>query len=101
MRIDGDKLLLSNIVSWVWNYDVELISATSPTPENVSSFKSYKVKITCDSLNVRQFANFDSKVVATVKKNEVFTIVREENNMLCLKSGLGWISANNKYVTKL
>lgn len=101
VRIDGDKLLLSNIVSWVWNYDVELISATSPTPENVSSFESYKVKITCDSLNVRQFANFDSKVVATVKKNEIFTIVREENNMLCLKSGLGWISANNKYVTKL
>lgn len=101
IRIDGNKLLLSNIVSWVWNYDVELISTTSPVPENIPSFKSYKVKIICDSLNVRQYADFDSKVVATVKKNEVFTIVKEENNLGFLKSGLGYISLNSKYVTKL
>lgn len=62
------------------------------------TFKSYKVKITAKTLNVRAGAGTKHKVVTTVKKNEVYTIVEEKMNgktkWLKLKSGAGWISAN-------
>lgn len=62
------------------------------------TFKSYKVKITTKTLNVRAGAGAKYKVATTVKKNEVYTIVEEKMNgstkWLKLKSGTGWISAN-------
>ena len=53
---------------------------------------SYKVKVTADSLNVRAGAGTNYKVVDTVQKGEVFTIVEEKNGWGKLKSGAGWIS---------
>lgn len=94
-KINGNKLLLSNITSWVWDYDVERISESQSQPT------LFKVKITCDSLNIRQHASFDSKVVGTVKKGDVFTITDEQNGLYKLKSGAGWISANSKYSQKI
>lgn len=94
-KINGNKLLLSNITSWVWDYDVEKISDPQSQPT------TFKVKITCDSLNIRQQASFDSKVVGTVKKGDVFTITDERNGLYKLKSGAGWISANSKYSQKI
>ena len=70
----------------------------SVTPSTKDSFL---VKITCDELNIRKSASFDSKVVGVVKKNEVFTIVEEKNGLGKLKSGAGWISMNTKYIEKL
>lgn len=52
---------------------------------------SYKVKITADVLNVRTGAGTNYKVVTTVKKNEVYTIVATSNGWGRLKSGAGWI----------
>ena len=95
-RIDGNKLLLSDIVSWVWDYDVERIGSTTQS----NSDNSFLVEIICDELNIRQEANFDSKVVGTVKKGEVFTIIEEENGLGKLKSGVGYISLNSKYVKR-
>lgn len=94
-KVDGNKLLLSNINSWVWDYDVERISESQNQPT------TFKVKITCDSLNIRQHASFDSKVVGTVEKGDVFTITDERNGLYKLKSGAGWISANSKYSQKI
>ena len=94
-KVDRNKLLLSNINSWVWDYDVEKISEPQSQPT------LFKVKITCDSLNIRQHASFDSKVVGTVKKGDVFTITDEQNGLYKLKSGAGWISANSKYSQKI
>ncbi len=94
-KINGNKLLLSNITSWVWDYDVERISESQSQPT------LFKVKITCDSLNIRQHASFDSKVVGAVKKGDVFTITEEKNGLYKLKSGAGWISANSKYSQKI
>ena len=95
-RTDGNKLLLSDIVSWVWDYDVECVgSATQSSSDN-----SFLVEIICDELNIRQKADFDSKVVGTVKKGEVYTIVGEENGLGKLKSGAGYISLNSKYVRR-
>ena len=57
-----------------------------------------KVKVICNSLNVRQSDSFDSKVVGTVNKGEVYTIIQESNGLGKLKSGAGWISMGSAYV---
>ena len=95
-RIDGNKLLLSDIVSWVWDYDVDKVGSTTQS----SSDNSFLVEIICDELNIRQQADFNSKVVGTVKKGEVFTIVEESNGLGKLKSGVGWISMGSAYVKR-
>ena len=66
----------------------------------VSTATTFLVKIICDELNIRKEASFDSKVVGVVKKDEVFTIVDQQNGLYKLKSGAGWISAGIKYVQK-
>ncbi len=95
-KVDGNKLLLSTINSYVWDYDVEKVSSSI-----TSTSKEFKVKIICDELNIRQSADFNSKIVGIVKKGEVFTITEEKNGLNKLKSGAGWISANLKYVQKI
>lgn len=94
-KVDGNKLLLSSISSWVWNYDVEMVVAT---PQSNTGFL---VRVICNELNIRQYDNFDSKVVGVVRKNETYTIVQESNGLGKLKSGAGWISMNSKYVQKI
>ena len=95
-KVDGNKLLLSDITSWVWDYDVERIGSTTQSNQT----NSFLVEIICDSLNIRQKADFNSKVVGTVKKGEAFTIVEEKNGLGKLKSGVGYISMNAKYVRR-
>lgn len=64
-----------------------------------TAFKSYKVKVTTDTLNVRSGAGTNHKVNTTVKKGEVYTIVAEKTvsgtKWLKLKSGAGWISSEH------
>ena len=59
----------------------------------------YKVRINTSVLNVRSGAGTNYKVNATVRKNEVYTIVEESNGFGKLKSGTGWISL--KYTEKV
>ena len=89
--------------SLVQKYMKKLSSKPQKATETV--FKSYKVKIICDELNVRKTPNWkDSDVIATVKKNEVFTIVGEKmlgkTKFGKLKSG-GYISLGSKYEKKI
>ena len=95
-RIDGNKLLLADIVSWVWDYDVECVSSTTQS----SSDTSFLVEIICSELNIRKSDSFNSAIVGTVKKGEVFTIVEESNGLGRLKSGAGWISIGSAYVKR-
>ena len=95
-KVDGNKLLLSDIVSRVWDYDVDKVGSTTKS----NSDNSVLVEIVCDELNIRQQADFNSKVVGTVKRGEVFTIVEEKNGLGKLKSGVGYISMNTKYVKR-
>ena len=95
-KVAGDRLLLSDIISWVWVDDVEKVSANTV----VATDKTFLVKIICDELNIRQKADFNSKVVGTVKRGEVYTIIKEENGLGKLKSGIGYISLNTKYVKR-
>lgn len=95
-KVAGDKLLLSDIISWVWIDDVEKVSANTVIP----TAYPFLVEIICDELNIRQKADFNSKVVGTVKRGEVYTIIQEENGLGKLKSGVGYISMNSKYIKK-
>lgn len=71
-------------------------TAKKESAEKKDTFKSYIVKITAKTLNVRAGAGTKHKVVTTVKKNEAYTIVEEKMNGSTkwgkLKSGAGWIS---------
>ena len=95
-KVAGDKLLLSDIISWVWIDDVEKVSANTVIP----TAYPFLVEIICDELNIRQKADFNSKIVGTVKRGEVYTIIQEENGLGKLKSGAGYISLNSKYVER-
>lgn len=63
----------------------------------------YKVKVTAKTLNVRKGAGTSFKIVETVKKNDVYTIVetKKVNNSTWgkLKSGAGWV--NLKYTKRV
>ena len=69
-------------------------------PAQANQTSTFLVEIICDTLNIRQQADFNSKVVGTVKKGQVFTIVEEKNGLGKLKSGVGYISMNTKYVRR-
>lgn len=56
-----------------------------------ASSSGYRVRITASALNVRAGAGTAYKIATTVKKGEVYTIVRELNGWGKLKSGAGWI----------
>lgn len=75
-------------------------SSSSSSTSSSSSNGSFLVEIICDSLNIRKEANFDSAVVGTVKRGEVYTIVEQKNGLGKLKSGVGWISMGTAYVKK-
>ena len=80
--------------------------SSKPQKATETAFKSYKVKVIVDELNIRKTPNWkDSDVVATAKKNEVFTIVGEKmlgkTKFGKLKSGVGYISLGSKYVKKV
>lgn len=63
----------------------------------------YLVRVTANVLNIRSIAGTDYKIVGTIKKGEVYTIVEEKivGTMKWgkLKSGVGWICLN--YTEKL
>lgn len=65
----------------------------------VNTGQSFKVKITTDVLNIRKSPDVNSAKVGSVKKGEVFTIVKTSGDWGCLKSGAGWI--NLKYTQKI
>ena len=89
------QYLIEGKYGYTWNWFKNQLTAP-PTSAN-----SFKVKIICNELNIRKEASFDSKVVGTVKKNEVYTIVETKNGLGKLLSGAGWISMGSKYVKKV
>lgn len=81
-----------------WNELHEYITKADASKASSSS-KSYRVKITANTLNVRSGAGSKYSIVTKIKKGEVYTIVDEKNGWGKLKSGSGWIYL--KYTEKL
>ena len=62
-------------------------------------FNPYLVKVTASVLNVRSGPGTNYKIATAVKRNEIYTIIAENNGWGKLKSGAGWISL--KYTVKV
>lgn len=69
------------------------------TKVTTKEFQPYLVKITANTLYVRDGAGTSHKINTSVKKGEIYTIVAENDGWGKLKSGAGWISL--KYCEKL
>ena len=72
--------------------------------EIVSEFKPYVAKVIyegSDGLNVRKGPGTSYEVTAVIHHGEAYTIVEEKNGWGKLKSGVGWISLNSKYIQKI
>ena len=73
----------------------------SPQPDG-----SFKVKVICDTLNVRTNPGTQHPVRMTVRRNEIYTIVMTQKSSDGgtwgkLKSGAGWINIGAKYVKRV
>lgn len=75
-------------------------TAPTTTPSNATT-TNYLVRVICNALNVRSGPGTNNKVNAIIKKNEVYTIVAEQNGWGKLKSGAGWINLGAAYVKKV
>lgn len=78
-------------------------STTVTTESAKSTFKSYKVKVTVNALNIRANAGTNYAITGTIRDKGVYTIVAEKTGKGAtkwgkLKSGVGWISLD--YVKK-
>ena len=78
-------------------YQVYDESGTQVYPE--AAFKSYLIRVTASTLNVRKGAGMTYGVVMTLPRGGGYTIVQEKNGWGKLKSGVGWISL--KYTEKV
>ena len=82
----------SGAITGVVKYSVIQGTNSSSNSSTQGKEVSYKVKITADVLNVRKNPTTESAITCKVKKNDVYTIVSENNGWGKLKSGAGWIS---------
>ena len=98
MKITDNKLLLSSINSWIWGYDVEKVSEGTQTA--IATDHPILVEIIWDRLRIRHNPDIKSVVVGAVKRGEVYTIIKEENGLGKLKSGVGYISLNSNYIRR-
>lgn len=72
---------------------------TSNSNSQLSKNKSYTVRVTADTLNIRKGPGTGYAVVGKITDKGVYTIVEEQNNWGKLKSGAGWISL--RYTKKM
>lgn len=66
------------------------ITPVAPQKQETTSLP-YLIKVNCDVLNVRKGASTSYPIATQVKRNQVYTIVAEQNGWGKLKSGAGWI----------
>ena len=72
--------------------------------EKKELMEPYLIKVIypgADGLNVRKGPGTEYDTVTQIHLNQVFTIVEEKNGWGKLKSGVGWISLNSKYVKEV
>lgn len=65
-----------------------------------SSSKSFQVKVTASSLNVRKGAGTSYATIGSLKKNATATVVGQSNGWYKIKYGKGYGYISSKYTTK-
>lgn len=82
----------------VYDGNGKLVYEPKTTTTTNTGFKSYTAAVTADVLNVRSGPGTNYKVVMTIGKGQVYTIVEEKNGWGLLKSFQkdknGWVSLN-------
>lgn len=99
---DADKMataIVKGITGQTVNNSQTVTSSNKSTLQSGS--ESFKIKVKVNELNIRAGAGTNYDVVGTVKKDSVYTIVETSGNFGKLKSGAGWISTLDKYVTRV
>lgn len=76
-------------------------TSTKPSTGSNSTSKSFLVKVKYDSLNIREKASINSKVVGKITDHGTYTIVQTSGTWGKLKSGAGWISILEEYVERV
>ena len=75
--------------------------STSASNNSTLTGSNFMIRVKTDSLNIRKGDSTSYAVVGTVKKGQVYTIVKVSNGFGYLKSGAGWISMGTDYVEKI
>ena len=78
------------------NETVEMVETVKSSKKEDEQFK---IKINCESLNIRTGPGINYSVIGSLAKNIVYTIVETENVWGRLKSGAGWV--NLKYTKRV
>ena len=85
----------NNIKTIITRINNELCIEQKPVPEPQNPMNEnqdfFKVKVTCNDLNVRSGPGTKYKVVGHIKDHGVYTIVEKQGSWGKLKSGAGWI----------
>ena len=97
---DCPAWLRSGKFGYTWTWFTKQISETLPS-DNKEDDGSFLVKVLVDELNVRTGPSTDYRVVGQVHKDEVYTIVVTNGNWGRLRSGVGWININSKYIKRV
>lgn len=63
----------------------------NPNP-TISKIVRYEIKVIIDKLKIQLGPNASKPTIGFLNKNEIRTIIREENNYGLLQSGKGWIN---------
>lgn len=70
------------------------ISLKYTVKEDPNAFVPYIAKVTANALNIRSGPGINYKVVGSIKKNESYTIIQEQDDWGLLKSRIGWVNLN-------
>ena len=97
---DCPAWLRSGKYGYNWSWFINQLGDNKDNKDDTTPTESFTVKIICDELNIRSGPGTSYKVVGTVKKNQVFTIIGVSGDWGKLKSGAGWISLGSKYIKK-
>ena len=102
---DCPTWLRSGKFGYNWNWFIEQCKGQSTPikndePKNNETFQIKVIYEGKEGLNIREQPNATSKIKGQIYYNEVYTIVKVQGNWGRLKSGIGWISLNSKYVQR-
>ena len=93
-EINQDSIVISTLKTGAITGRVKpdaIVPYDGKTADTVD-FKPYLIKVNTSILNVRSGPGTQYKITAQIRKNQVYTIVGEDNGWGKLKSGIGWIS---------
>lgn len=89
-EVKGDRAVIDASSNGVYHINSP-ISVRYLTAVGKSNFKSYKVRVTVEKLNIRKGPGMNYQTDGQIKDKGVYTIVDESNGWGKLKSGAGWI----------